>query len=342
VTLQAPIAPPNLANRSNRAAVLGDASLVSALTRYVRSRVPGDDADDVVQATLADALAAREAPDDEREIKLWVYGIARNKVADFFRRGRREVLRDPNVVDEDAAPESAGNAGAAGARDLLRWAKRELPTGEGAESTLEWMIREGEGEKLEAIAAEANVPAPRVRQRVARLRRHFRARWAAQIAAALAVVGLAIAVYYATRTPPVARKLPAPVESAPFVVTPEERAKEIRKIALEECERQEWRPCIDGLDSAKALDPAGDTSDRVTRARRLAEKALAPPEPPPAPKTSSVTPTGSGWSSIPMTKESGKAPPITGFGSTPMGTSSSPPPAPAPVGTTATPTTISK
>ena len=38
------------------------------------------------------------------------------------------------------------------------------------------MLREGEGEKLETIAAEANVPAPRVRQRVSRLRRYYKAR----------------------------------------------------------------------------------------------------------------------------------------------------------------------
>ena len=74
------------------------------------------------------------------------------------------------------------------ALDLMRWAQKELPAGKENEQTLEWMLREGEGEKLETIAAEANVPAPRVRQRVSRLRRYYKARWAAQTAAVAALL----------------------------------------------------------------------------------------------------------------------------------------------------------
>ena len=121
-------------------------------------------------------------------------GICRHKVVDWFRRMRREVPRD--LEGDDAVPaESAPTS----ALDLMRWAQKELPAGKENEQTLEWMLREGEGEKLESIAAEANVPAPRVRQRVSRLRRYFKARWAAQTAAVAALLLVSLAIFLALR-----------------------------------------------------------------------------------------------------------------------------------------------
>jgi hypothetical protein len=126
--------------------------------------------------------------------------------------------------------------------DLMRWARKELPEGKENEQTLEWMLREGEGEKLENIAAEANVPAPRVRQRVSRLRRYVKARWAAQTAAVAALLLVSIAIFLALRgkkeeiaprpdpsfepsslplPPPSAPLLPAPLIPAGSTDTPD-------------------------------------------------------------------------------------------------------------------------
>ena len=309
---------PVVPNRARRAALLAEPALLTALTRFVRARVPGDEADDVVQSTIEGALAAHEAPADDHELKLWVYGIARNKVADFFRRSRREVPREPNDADDEAAPAESAPASA---RDLLKWAEKELPEGEGAERTLEWMLREGQGEKLESIAADANVPAPRVRQRVARLRRHFRARWAAQLAAAAALLAIVMALiaFWKSRDEKVVAPAPlAPSPTAPLAPqSPLDRAKEIRRVALHECGRNEWQPCVDGLDSAKALDAAGDAAEAVQKARREAAKALSPAPTPPAPSPSSSvfapTPAPTDPSPLPPTP----TPKTTSFGSTP-------------------------
>jgi len=89
---------------SRIAARLTDPDLVLALSQFVRARVPPDEVDDIVQATLVRALASPHAPE----------------------------------VDDE---------------------------GEEHAKTLEWMLREGEGEKLEATAVGADVPAPRVRHR---------------------------------------------------------------------------------------------------------------------------------------------------------------------------------
>ena len=195
----------------DRKAVLADPSLLSALGAHIRTRVPASDADDVLQSVLADALAAEGAPDEAGALRRWVFGVARNKIADFYRRTRREVPSD--LVDDKPAPSS----GRAGAGDLLQWAEQELPPDSDAKRTFEWMLREGEGEKLEAIAASEKLPAPRVRKRVSRMREHFRARWAAYLAA-LAAAGLAIfIVFYILRKKPVpeARIVPEPKTLVP-------------------------------------------------------------------------------------------------------------------------------
>jgi DNA-directed RNA polymerase specialized sigma24 family protein len=197
----------------DRKRFLSDPALLGALGAHIRARVPASDADDVLQSVLADALAAEGAPDDEGAMRRWLYGVARNKVADFYRRAKREVPSD--LVDDAAAPSSNR-----GADDLLRWAEAELPPGSDAKRTLEWMLREGAGEKLEAIAASEKLPAPRVRKRVSRMREHFRARWAAYVAA-LAAAGLAIFIvfYIFRRKPePQAHIVPETPSSVPRLV----------------------------------------------------------------------------------------------------------------------------
>jgi DNA-directed RNA polymerase specialized sigma24 family protein len=191
---------------------VADPKLRREVEAAVRRRVRGDDAEDVVQSTLADVLAARQVPEDPDEFRRFVFGVARNKVFDHFRRRRRtEGLDDADA----AAPETP-----LAARDMLRWAEGELAEPD-AQSTLEWMLREGDGEKLEHIARDAQLPATRVRKRVSRLRKLLRERWVAE----LTLVGLLVALsglgalhwYSRGRTSPdlVEREPPRPLPSAP-------------------------------------------------------------------------------------------------------------------------------
>lgn len=264
---------------------LADADLRRALAAMVRRRVPPHEVDEIVQATLADAVASKSAPTEDDALERWVRGIARHKVADYHRRNKREVPVD----SEDLMTARVTDASAHEAADLLRWAEREAPS----DNTIDWLLREGDGEKLESIAQEAKLPAARVRQRVSRLRRHFRARWAAQLAAAIALG--ALAWFFLSR--PRERVQPiVPVSSAPVSVSvtqapsppplpppPPDPAIELRRVALEQCEGKQWQACLDGLDQAAKLDPAGDTAAEVQSARAAAKKALTPP-PKPAPK----------------------------------------------------------
>jgi DNA-directed RNA polymerase specialized sigma24 family protein len=152
------------------------------LTRYVARRVPACDVDDVVQAPLCDALASGRAPAPDEDFHRWLLAIARFKVVDAHRSAARSAAA--------ASAEPAAPAPPVEALSLLRWAERQLPRG--TEPTLRWMLREAEGDKLEAIAADESMPAERVRQRVSRLRRFMRERWLAELAV-VTVLALGIA-----------------------------------------------------------------------------------------------------------------------------------------------------
>jgi RNA polymerase sigma factor (sigma-70 family) len=272
----------------DRHARLADPALRRAVEAVVRRRVPGDEADDVVQAALADLLSAPRVPEDAEEFRRFVFAVTRNKVCDHFRRRMREV-------PEEEAQEPAASEAPLSARDILRWAEGKLPDAE-SEHTLEWMLREGDGEKLEQIARDANLPAPRVRQRVSRLRRFLRERWAAELM--LSVLGLivltsgAILYYEHTHRPhDVAKRDPELRPEPP--ASPEQQGRELRRVALERCANGDAQQCLDGLDHARALDPQGDATLEVTSARSAAAAQLAPapsalpaPSARPAPTTS--------------------------------------------------------
>src|SRR5262245_8970716 len=132
--------PVSIQSQTGRSEVLASAELRASLARFIRGRVPEADLDDVVQATLTDAFAATQAPDEPEEVRRWGFGIAKNKVADFHRRGRREAPNDELVQNQEAPAESAPIS----ARELLNWAEKELPDADGSKSTLEWMLREGD------------------------------------------------------------------------------------------------------------------------------------------------------------------------------------------------------
>jgi RNA polymerase sigma factor (sigma-70 family) len=198
---------------SERNRRLSDDKLRADVEAAVRRRIRGDAADDVVQATWTDVLQASQVPSDAEEFRRFVFGVARNKVVDHFRQRARELASAEEVADsaEAGAPVST--------RDLLRWAEGKLPDPE-SKDTLEWMLREGDGEKLEQIAREANLPAPRVRQRVSRLRRFLRRHWAAELLLGGALLLLGAYLFLRHREaelralPEPRREFPKPVPSA--------------------------------------------------------------------------------------------------------------------------------
>lgn len=313
---------------SNASTPIGP-DLRNALVAMVKKRVPDSEVEDIVQSTLADAFASPHAPQDAESFRRWIFGVAKNKVVDYHRRAGRETFEVPEV---------AGNAAPHQEADLLRWAEKHLPPGEENKATLEWMLREGDGEKLESIAETEHLPAPRVRQRVSRLRRHLKQHWQKEVAvlAALGVLmtGLILFLRRPSTDPQIANEDVA-------------RAEEMRKQAFDKCLAAQWDDCVHKLDDAKRLDPAGDSQPTVRQARENAAKAqkAVPPTapttsvfenndtPPPVPTdltpkpapTSSYVPTKDGKESFTPAPYSTEAPPKTQ-----MKKKAAPSPGPAP------------
>ncbi|WP_437872846.1 RNA polymerase sigma factor [Sorangium sp. So ce363] len=277
-------------DRSPATNPLAEPGLRRALEDFVRRRVPSGEVDDVVQTVLCDALASPGRPADPTELRRWLLGIARHKVADHHRRSAREAATELPDLPVGPPPVEA--------RELARWAEEQASASRDARQTLSWMAREGEGEKLESIAAEEQVPAARVRQRVSRMRRWMRERWMAELAAVAALAILAILVarlLRSTSDAPVIAPLPEPQPSAPPdgpsppIAPPSpldalERARSLRAEALRACDEAAFRRCLDQLDEADRLDPAGRDAPEVAAARERALEALrAPTEKAPAP-----------------------------------------------------------
>lgn len=280
--------------------------LRSALVAMVRRRVPERDVEDIVQTALAEAFESPHAPADAEALRRWLFGVAKNKVVDYHRKRGRETFEVPEI-SEEPAPHAES--------DLLRWAKDRLPEGDDAHTTLDWMLREGEGEKLEAIAEAERLPAPRVRQRVSRLRRHFRTHWAKEVAllAALgvAITALLLAIWkiFAPSTHPEAPIAPN-IHPEP---APTPALDDALRDALAACETAErtsavddFRRCGTGLDRAALRDPSVERRADVQRFRAGVSRALTTPiAPSPAPDPSTPPPVPSA-TMAPPTKPSPK------------------------------------
>ena len=247
---------------------LAEPAMRRSIEDFVRRRVPASDVDDIVQTVLVEALASPSRPHDEDELKRWLLGIARHKVVDHHRRRTRETTAEIPDLPVGPAPIEE--------RSIAEWAEKQAGGDGDAKSTLEWMAREGEGEKLEAIAAEEKVPAARVRQRVSRMRRWMKERWLAELAAAAALVVLAVVLWRIFRKDePIAAPNPEPKPSSISPdVPPIERARNLRVQAFKDCDRGMWRECLDRFDEAKQLDPAGDLDPKIGAARAKANDAL--------------------------------------------------------------------
>ncbi len=238
--------------------------------RFVQRRVPTGDVEDVVQTVFVDALAASNAPSSPEDLRKWLVGITRHKVADFHRRGRR--VRHVELPDELEEPAPSPAA----AREWVEWAERKTAGDPDAARTLGWMAREGAGEKLAHIAEDEQLPATQIRQRVSRMRRWMKREWAAELAAVAAIVLLALVAWRWLREPePVAGPEPEIIPDG-VPVPPLERARLLRGEAVGACAEQQFQECLDKLDEAAGLDPAGDGADDVQALRRQAEQRLAP------------------------------------------------------------------
>lgn len=140
------------------AALAGDANayrqLLGSLTRhlrgYFRARIGADMAEDLVQETLMAIHTRRGTYDTSQPFTAWVFGIARHKLVDEFRKAKRRPS-----VPLDEAPElfAADDTGAAIAKRDVQKLLAQLP--EGKRSLLTSVKLDGEA--VADVAREADM-----------------------------------------------------------------------------------------------------------------------------------------------------------------------------------------
>jgi hypothetical protein len=113
-------------------------------------------------------------------------------------------------------------------------------------------------------------PAPR-RQKGRAVLLLLAAAFAAILAATQSSVGTSIARWWHPVAPDIRPDTPSPQEVALA------RAHRLRAAAHQDCSRSQWASCLQGLDEAHALDPAGDAEPAVQADRRAAVTALTGP-----------------------------------------------------------------
>jgi RNA polymerase sigma factor (sigma-70 family) len=249
---------------------LATAEVRAAIERALRG-IPREDREDAVQEVLARALTVAEPPTLEECVAL-VVRIAKNLSVDELRkkvtRGKVDAgaIEDPDDVEgPDRGPSSHREP--LDDKKQLAFVKAQIDAGEIPERTAKMLEGVADGVRQDEVAKELGLAHSTVRNEVGKARAKLRAGWAAYVAAAGVVVAL-IVVWLVLRGKRDEVTLP----------TPEQRAEEMRAVALRECDEERWQACLDGLDRARDLDQHGDQHPRVVAARRHAEEALLRPK----------------------------------------------------------------
>jgi RNA polymerase sigma factor (sigma-70 family) len=158
------------------------------LRGFIRRRVANpSDAEDILQEVFYELVAAYRLMKPVEQVGAWLFRVARNRIADRFRKKRHETLADPRAAAEDGdvllledlLPSPRAGPEAAYARtvllDELDAALEELPE----EQRDVFIAHELEGRSFKELAAETglsvNTLLSRKHYAVLHLRRRLRA-----------------------------------------------------------------------------------------------------------------------------------------------------------------------
>ena len=156
-------------NRTTKAGLTGptDEGLADAvqgetgrLRRFLQARVPDRrDVDDLLQDVLYELVLAERMTKPIGNVGAWLFEVARNRIADLFRRRRFDtVAGDEGSTLADMLPSPDAGPEAAYARSVLLGelaeALDELP----AEQRFVFLAHEAEGRSFQELSAETGVP----------------------------------------------------------------------------------------------------------------------------------------------------------------------------------------
>ncbi len=256
------------ATDEERDALPRDKALLKKLRGTARKNVPASDVEDVLQETLTAACRSPQLPGVSLEARdRYVFGILRFKIADFLenRKKQREITEkaEAHFVAQAVDVDQVAN------RDFVE--KLVTFVKPHQHSDLRCLLRNKVGRvPMTVIARERGEEYEAFAKRMNRLWR--------QLQAAVSAVGGAFVLLIVLLQPhperPLAYDEPGEVAfNEPALSThygesdPMDFAKVLRGEAFRACMNNKWQECLDGLDAARELDPAGDHDPVVAAAR---------------------------------------------------------------------------
>jgi DNA-directed RNA polymerase specialized sigma24 family protein len=240
-------------------------------------------------------MARQELPDGVAQVQMRALGALQNKprpvdlggwkalsctiaerlvLKDRKREAKRSRYHD-GLSDEadDHAPIARSPGKVADPVDLARQRKvlegqfeaGDMP--EHGDAILEGVV---DGLSAKEIGAELGLSESAVKNRLARMRKLFKAKLAAL---GMLTLMLLVAVLFSVPIGGVATRDVGPASTS--TQTPATTAAQtLRSEALRACQAREWDRCLARLEEARKLDPAGDEAPEVRAARARAEGAL--------------------------------------------------------------------
>lgn len=276
---------------SDHAKRIADERLKKALDRWIRGRVPEADAPDMVQNVLTALLALAEPPDTVDDLITFGRRMLAHDLIDHYRH--RETVRGVEVCSlDDEHAETIAPPAPAEAWDGSDVAKRAqlvnhlVTRGELTDTDVD-VLERAEAEGYPALAAELGTTDQALRVRAHRKRAVLREGWKRYVTYGSGL-GVALLIAYGFWHEPEKAMAPYPGHpTAQHDLTPRDRAETLRADARDLSDHGQWKACLDRLDEARALDPAGDDDPDVQRLRHDVRARL---ESAPAPSSSGEAP----------------------------------------------------
>jgi DNA-directed RNA polymerase specialized sigma24 family protein len=258
--------------------------LRGSIRKVLRSRgVPERELEDKFQQVRLEVQkSSANVPTSEPQRTHYIHAVARN-VGRMYRIRLAAQGGEPLPLD-DAEPALAVEVAPYESIDLARRVHADALATD-AQAT-DWFLRaKVYGEREKSIADEDGVPVDRVRQRIKRLVTKMRANsdslamFASLLFFATLMAEWSLHQGAVATTPDQALSAATTEQPAPTA----QSSAELRRAALSACDAHQWARCIDTLEVAKSLDPAGDAAQDVQFARQAAADAMraAPTHPVP-------------------------------------------------------------
>ena len=232
------------------------------------------DAEDIFQTACMKALDEDDWPAEEKPTLTWLFKITRNTCYDHLRAEKRRRDREVSLDDLDVSEETQARDEGKDLKDFIEVTLLEKPNiVSGIAMLVEHHVV---GNDVTDIAAKHSIPTRLVYERMASARAAIRSGYqvGGGLVAALALLLILIRFPGDDRSGVGAGIGHHPHPEIPLVPAPPPDPTEMRTKALELCREKRYAPCLEGLNRARRIDPAGEKDPKVIQARQEAEAKL--------------------------------------------------------------------